>query len=622
MAFVLVQHLEARHESMLTDLLSKATRMPVTEVRRETRVEPNHLYVIRANTDLSLVGSVLRVAGRKAPAGHHLPIDHFFRSLAEIQGARAIGVVLSGTASDGTLGLKAIKVAGGITFAQEPESAKFDGMPKSAIVAGCVDFVLPPARIAKELSHIVCHPYVGLSTLEKADPLFAEKGDEWNRLFKLLGDASGVDFTFYKKPTIKRRVARRMAVRKVERLAQYLKYLGSHRDELDDLYNDILILERIMEVDPATDVVLMTAHYSVESAVEAIKKGASDYLTKPVSIGSLRERIGKLVEEARKWQRSLQLEDELRTNSEFEGIVGRSPQMWEMFSRIRRVAPHYRSLLISGETGTGKDLVARAIHKLSPVAAGRYVVLNCSAVVETLFESELFGHVKGSFTGATHDKPGLFEHAHGGTLFLDEIGDMPFATQAKLLRVLQDQEVQRVGALSAHKVNVHVIAATNHNLRAAVAEKRFREDLYYRLSMVEIESPRLADRKEDLPLLERHFVARFAAQYGKEIRGLTHRAQIRLSQHSWPGNVRELENVIGHAAMMTMSNTIDVQDLPENLHTPSEHTEPRVAVPSSGIGTLEEQERLLLIRALEAAGAINPRRHGSCESDGMRFATG
>ena len=362
------------------------------------------------------------------------------------------------------------------------------------------------------------------------------------------------------------------------------------------------VLERIMEVDPATDVILMTAHYSVESAVEAIKKGASDYLTKPVSIGSLRERIGKLVEEARKRQRSMQLEDELRTNSEFEGIVGRSPQMWEMFSRIRRVAPHYRSLLISGETGTGKDLVARAIHKLSPVAAGKYVVLNCSAVVETLFESELFGHVKGSFTGATHDKPGLFEHAHGGTLFLDEIGDTPLGTQAKLLRVLQDQEVQRVGALSAHKVNVHVIAATNHNLRAAVAEKRFREDLYYRLSMVEIESPRLADRKEDLPLLERHFVARFAAQYGKEIRGLTHRAQIRLSQHSWPGNVRELENVIGHAAMMTMSNTIDVPDLPENLHTPSEHIEPKVAVPSSGIGTLEEQERLLLIRALEAAG--------------------
>ena len=368
--------------------------------------------------------------------------------------------------------------------------------------------------------------------------------------------------------------------------------------------NGMEVLERIMEVDPATDVILMTAHYSTESAVEAIRKGASDYLNKPISIGPLRERIGKLVAEARKRHRSLQLEDELRANSQFEGIVGRSPQMWEMFSRVRRVAPHYRALLITGETGTGKDLVARAVHKLSPVASGRYVVLNCSAVVETLFESELFGHVKGSFTGATHDKPGLFEHAHGGTLFLDEIGDMPLATQAKLLRVLQNQEVQRVGALSARKVDVRVIAATNHDLRSAISEKRFREDLYYRLSMVEVEMPRLADRKEDLPLLERHFVALFAAQYGKEVHGLTHRAQIRLSQHAWPGNVRELENVIGHAAMMTLSNAIDVQDLPPYLHASSERIEPKgvLVVPSSGLGTLVEQERLLLIRALDASG--------------------
>jgi DNA-binding NtrC family response regulator len=362
------------------------------------------------------------------------------------------------------------------------------------------------------------------------------------------------------------------------------------------------VLERIMEVDPGTDVILMTAHYSTESAVEAIKKGASDYLTKPISIGPLRERIGALVEEARKRLRSLQLEDELLTSSEFEGIIGRSPLMWEMFARIRRVAPHYRALLVTGETGTGKDLVARAIHKLSPVASARYVVLNCSAVVETLFESELFGHVKGSFTGATHDKPGLFEHADGGTLFLDEIGDMPLATQAKLLRALQNQEVQRVGALTARKVNVRVIAATNHDLRAAVVDKRFREDLYYRLSMVEIETPRLSDRKEDLPLLERHFVARFAAQYRKEIRGLTHRAQIHLSQHSWPGNVRELENVIGHAAMMTMSDMIDIQDLPSYLRACSEQVVRTATVSSSGIGSLEEQERLLLVHALEAAG--------------------
>ncbi len=363
------------------------------------------------------------------------------------------------------------------------------------------------------------------------------------------------------------------------------------------------VLERIMEFDPSTEVILMTAHYSTESAVEAIKKGASDYLNKPISIAALRERVGKLVEEARKQQRSRQLEGELLANSEFEGIVGRSPVMREMILRVRRVAPHFRTVLITGETGTGKDMVARALHSLSPVATGRYVVLNCSAVVETLFESELFGHVKGSFTGATNDKAGLFEHAHGGTLFLDEIGDMPLATQAKLLRVLQNQEVQRVGSLSARKVDVRVVAATNHNLRAAVAEKRFREDLYYRLSMVEIEAPRLAERKEDLPLLERHFIAKFAAQYKKEIRGVTHRAQARLSMHSWPGNVRELENVLGHACMMAMSDTIDLPDLPLYLRShglPEEALQSVASAPE--VGTLAEHERLLIVRALETAG--------------------
>jgi DNA-binding NtrC family response regulator len=367
------------------------------------------------------------------------------------------------------------------------------------------------------------------------------------------------------------------------------------------------VLDRIMEFDPSTDVILMTGHYSTESAVEAIKKGASDYLNKPVSIHDLRERIGKSIENARKRQRALQLEDELLASAEFQGIVGNSPLMWDMFSRIRRVAPHYRAVLVTGETGTGKDLVARALHQLSPVSNGRYVVLNCSAVVETLFESELFGHVRGSFTGATNDKPGLFEHAHGGTLFLDEIGDMPLATQAKLLRVLQNQEVLRVGSLTPRKIDVRIIAATNRDLRAEIAEKRFREDLYYRLSMVEIQVPRLAERKEDLPLLQRHLLSKFSKQYGKEIRGLTHRAQIVLSLHSWPGNVRELENVIGHACMMVMGDTIDVQDLPPYLQKadrePSESALVATALPTDqpGLGTLEEQERLLIVRALEAS---------------------
>src|SRR5579864_2132901 len=332
--------------------------------------------------------------------------------------------------------------------------------------------------------------------------------------------------------------------------------------------NGMEVLDRVMAFDPATEVILMTAHYSTESAVEAIKKGASDYLNKPVSISALREKIGALLETARKRHRASQLEDELLASAEFEGIIGNSPTMWDMFSRIRRVAPHYHAVLVTGQTGTGKDLVAQTLHRLSPASEGRYVVLNCSAVVETLFESELFGHVRGSFTGASHDKAGLFEHAHGGTLFLDEVGDMPLATQAKLLRTLQNQEILRVGSLTPRKVDVHVVAATHQDLRALISEKKFREDLFYRLSMVEIHVPALADRKEDLPLLTKFFLDRFSAQFRKNIRGLTQRAQVLISRHNWPGNVRELENVLGHGAMMAMGETIDVQDFPDYLRSP------------------------------------------------------
>ncbi|HVP00048.1 MAG TPA: sigma-54 dependent transcriptional regulator [Bryobacteraceae bacterium] len=365
------------------------------------------------------------------------------------------------------------------------------------------------------------------------------------------------------------------------------------------------LLDRVMGFDPGIDVVLMTAHYTTESAVEAIKKGASDYLNKPVPIAMLRERIGRLVHNAQRRHRCFEIEDEMLATSEFEGIVGHSPLMTEMFSSIQKVAPHFRNLLVVGETGTGKELVARALHRLSPVADGKFVVLNCSAVVETLFESELFGHTKGAFTGATNDKPGLFEHASGGTLFLDEIGDMPLTTQAKLLRALQNQEILRVGSLVPRKVDTHVIAATNQDLRAAVAAKRFREDLYYRLSMVEIRAPRLEERKDDIPLLERHFVAKFSAQYGKPLRGLTHRAQIALAQHPWPGNVRELENAIGHAAMMVLGDIIDLQDLPEYLRFPAAPTH---AIPSpTQLGALEDHEKQLVVHAMEAAGGNQSR---------------
>jgi DNA-binding NtrC family response regulator len=369
------------------------------------------------------------------------------------------------------------------------------------------------------------------------------------------------------------------------------------------------LLERIMEADPSIDVLLMTAHYSTQSAVEAIKKGASDYLEKPVALAAVRDRVGALIEKHQRRNRASHLEATLAEQAEFEGMVGNSPQMWELFSQVQRIAPHYRSVLVAGATGTGKELVARALHKLSPVAAGQFVPLNCSAVVETLFESELFGHVRGSFTGATQDKVGLFEYAHNGTLFLDEIGDMPLNTQAKLLRALQNQEVQRLGALTPRKVNVRVIAATHRDLRAAVAENQFREDLFYRLTMVELAIPNLVEREGDLLLLIRHFINKYATQYNKDIRGLTNRAQMVLLRHHWPGNVRELENVIGHACIMVLGATIDVADLPTYLSRGQIDAASGAAAANGGGATapgelvpLEEQEKRLLTEALRKSG--------------------
>jgi DNA-binding NtrC family response regulator len=375
------------------------------------------------------------------------------------------------------------------------------------------------------------------------------------------------------------------------------------------------VLDRVVEFDPAIDVILMTAHYTSESAVEAIRKGAADYMNKPVSIAALRERISKLVDDSRRRQRTDAIENRMLDEARFEGMIGRSPAMWELFSRIRRVAPHYRTVLVTGETGTGKELAARALHEMSPAKSGHFVVLNCSAVVETLFESELFGHVRGSFTGATQDKMGLFEYADKGTIFLDEIGDMPLGTQAKLLRTLQNQEVLRVGSLTPRKIDVRVIAATHRDLRAAIVEKQFREDLYYRLAMVEVHVPALVERKEDIPLLTKFLIDKFARQFRKEVRGLTQRAQILLARHDWPGNVRELENVLGHGCMMAIADTIDVQDLPEYLRFPS-HASSRTGPPgahsqahsqahsmgaAADEATFDDHEKRLISEALDRA---------------------
>jgi len=315
--------------------------------------------------------------------------------------------------------------------------------------------------------------------------------------------------------------------------------------------------------DYSLEVVLMTNHWTNEGALAAVARGASDLLDKPLQPSKVRQLILGLIAQLKARRRTQELDNQLLETCQFQGMVGQSPRMREVFSRIRRIAPLFHTALITGATGTGKELVARALHSLSPRSRDKLVICNCSALTETLLESQLFGHVKGAFTGATHDRVGLFEYANRGTLFLDEIGELSFTAQAKLLRILQSQELQRVGSPATTTVDVHVIAATNRDVRELASKGTFREDLFYRLSMIEIQLPDLADRREDLPLLQRHFLRHFSNMYGKQLNGISRRAQILLARHLWPGNVRELENVIGNACMMAHGNFVCDSDLPD-----------------------------------------------------------
>jgi DNA-binding NtrC family response regulator len=354
------------------------------------------------------------------------------------------------------------------------------------------------------------------------------------------------------------------------------------------------ILEKIMDLNPAIEVLLLTGDYSAESAVQAIQKGACDYLTKPLQCEKLQARIDSLLADLRNRQRCVELENALADSYQFAAMVGRSIPMLEMFRKIRRVAQHFRTVLITGETGTGKELVAKALHESSPVASGPFVTCNCSTLVEGLAESELFGHVKGAFTGAFQDRTGIFESANGGTVFLDEVGELSPAVQAKLLRVLQNQEIQRVGSPVTRKIDARVIAATHRDLRSMIDDLSFREDLFYRLSMVHIEVPSLMERKDDLPLLQNHFLRRFSELYGKPITGLTRRAVSALTRYAWPGNIREMENVLGNACMMTDNEEIDIGDLPEYIRT----SKLPPSAPESVPVTLQEVEKAHALRVL------------------------
>lgn len=311
------------------------------------------------------------------------------------------------------------------------------------------------------------------------------------------------------------------------------------------------VLRKIRDVAPHCRVILMTGVPDMAVAVEAVRIGAHDVIGKPIDF----DRLARIFDDARDEnarQRQVRaIEQQLAAQVDFHGMVGRSPKMESLFSFVRRLAPHVRTALIEGETGTGKELVARALHARSPRAARPLVVVNCAAIVPSLFESELFGHTRGAFTGATELKAGLFELANHGTLFFDEIGELPLEVQSKLLRVLDSGETKRVGATETRHVDVHVIAATNRNLATEVEQGRFRADLFYRLNVVELRVPPLRDRREDIPLLVAGFVREFAQACDKSIAGVTAGVEQVWLDAEWPGNVRQLRNVVERACMMT-----------------------------------------------------------------------
>lgn len=362
-------------------------------------------------------------------------------------------------------------------------------------------------------------------------------------------------------------------------------------------------LQSVKRVDAHIPVILMTAFGTVETAVLAMKAGASDYVLKPFSLEEIKLVIRKELDVRRLQEENRDLREALGKRYEFKNIVARSAKMQEVLAVVERVAPTHSTVLLGGESGAGKDLVARAIHQHSRRASGPFLKINCAAIPENLLESELFGYEKGAFTGAVAAKPGKFELADKGSIFLDEIGDVPPGIQVKLLRVLQEREFERLGGTKTLRVDVRLIAATNRDLRVALEQGTFREDLYYRLNVVPINIPPLREHKEDIPDLVRVFVERFGRDAGKEVSGVTPAAMKRIMEFHWPGNVRELENIIERAVALSSGNMIDAEDIrldlsPARARTPE--TEVGASFPPPGV-TLEEFEDDIIREALRRA---------------------
>jgi DNA-binding NtrC family response regulator len=371
-----------------------------------------------------------------------------------------------------------------------------------------------------------------------------------------------------------------------------------------DLYmpgmNGLDLCERIGENHPDLPVLVLTAHGRLDTAVAAIRAGAYDFLVKPPAVESLVVAIERAVENRSLKREVTRLRSAVRNTSPFEGVLGESVAMQRVYDLLARVAESDTTLLITGESGTGKENVARAVHARSRRSAGPMVAVNCAALPENLLESELFGHVKGAFTDARTSKQGLFAMADGGTILLDEVGEMPMGMQPKLLRALQERTIRPIGANKEIPIDVRIVAATNVDLHAAIAEKKFREDLFFRISVIQIELPPLRARGNDVLLLAQHFIEHFAKRAGKSVRGLAPATAQRLLGYAWPGNVRELQNVVERAVVLTSLDQIGVDDLPDRVRAVSARTTLAIGGDASELVPMDEVERRYIARVLEA----------------------
>jgi DNA-binding NtrC family response regulator len=360
------------------------------------------------------------------------------------------------------------------------------------------------------------------------------------------------------------------------------------------------LLKKVKETNPDIAVIMVTANGAIENAVDAMKMGAKDYILKPFRLNEVLTKVQNLARLRMLEIENQALRKEVRKKYNFDKIIGKTPIMTELFQRVEAVAPTPSTVLIRGENGTGKELIAHAIHYNSTRAKGPLVKVNCGVLSEGVLESELFGHVKGAFTGAHRDKMGRFEMAHGGTIFLDEIGDISLNMQVKLLRVIQEKEFERVGGNETIKVDVRIIAATNRNLEEAIAEKKFREDLYYRLNVIPIVVPPLRERKDDIPLLVDHFIKKFNTDFNKSIQGVDEEALQALMAYDWPGNIRELENVLERAIVLSRSDLLTVKDFPETIGVQKRQNNHFSYVEGQQLNELvEEFEKTIIEQALE-----------------------